>query len=531
MTWLLCAGGSKRVVVHPVKGNKAAPMPTRLSPPLLRIVLFFVLTLTVALPTTALAKPLAQRTVEATLLAYFESDIITEDDSSAWLGLSFYDDDTFEMSVNYIGEDEPVIANGTYEETDDGVTLTILAVDGEEADEGVELPLVWDADDTLVIVGSPDGLMGEEDIILYPVDVALDDDAGDDTDDDAGLDDDLSLGIAGIYVSPIEVDVEGEEVVYLLNLAANGDASLTSDYLNMQPPIFEVGTWTENDDNTVTVEIVGTVNEEYDRVIILTFEIGEYGELFIQNVSLYPIQILSYLEDDSTANALDNDGEDNGEVYLFIAEVLFPGDRTATDVYLFIYEDGTVIMTDETESETLYGEWVFNDDDTLTVSITGDSDEAFAVAVDLVFEFDNDGALVAIEYPVEVFGEDDLIFYPVEADNDEPISEGEFYFYESDVLPIEDTDGIVISLVLSADGAAMVSTDFLDDEDPYLEYGEWMLDDDGIVVITISEGPDGVYDDPYVFTFEEDQDDLSLVLIEESVEIFGEAGLVLHRVE
>jgi hypothetical protein len=71
----------------------------------------------------------------------------------------------------------------------------------------------------------------------------------------------------------------------------------------------------------------------------------------------------------------------------------------------------------------------------------------------------------------------------------------------------------------------------MDDEEPYLEYGEWTRDEAGLIVISVTEGPDGVYDEPYVFTFEEDPDDFSLVLVEESIEVFGQGGLVLSRVE
>jgi hypothetical protein len=137
---------------------------------------------------------------------------------------------------------------------------------------------------------------------------------------------------------------------------------------------------------------------------------------------------------------------------------------------------------------------------------------------------------VATEYPIEIFGEDGLTFYPAD-DDDESVSGEEYYIYESDQLPSENTDGIIVSLVLSEDGLALISTDYMDDEEPYLEYGEWTRDEDGAVIITITEGPDGEYDEPYVFTFEENEDDLSLTLTNESIEVFGDTELVLNRVE
>src|SRR5690606_18471141 len=107
-----------------------------------------------------------------------------------------------------------------------------------------------------------------------------------------------------------------------------------------------------------------------------------------------------------------------------------------------------------------------------------------------------------------------LIFYAADDDEEASATEGEFYFYESDQLPSTETDGIIISLVLSGEGDALISSDFMNDEETYLEYGSWTRDDAGNVIVTITGSQDEEYDEPYVFTFSEDEDDLSLTLIE-----------------
>ena len=515
-------------------------MSTRLSHSLYRLILFFTLALTVALPTTALAAPAKQPTdtADAVLIAYYESDVVAVEDAEVTLSLYFYEDATFEMSADAVDGEESSLAYGDYEETDNGVLLTLLGADEEDFDESIALELTYDADDSLVITGSPDGLFGEEDIILYPMDVeaatAEDDGAEDDgaeDEADTSADDDFAVAIGGAYVSPVQESEDSAGVVYLLNLLDDGQASLNSDYLNLEAPIFEIGTWTDNGDDTVTVEIVGTVDEEYEDAILLEFEVGEYGELLIEGISLYPLGILSYLEDDATDDSGEEIGSSESEASIFVAEVVFPDADEAVYVYMFVYDDGTVIMTDEEQTSSLSGEWTF-EEEVLYVSITSDDESELDEPVEFTFEFDEDGSLLATEYPVEVFGEDDLIFVPVEDDGeDEAVTEGEFYYYESDVLPNSQTDGIVISLVLSADGAAMVSTDWMNDEDPTLEYGEWIRDDEGLVIVTVNEGPDGPYEEPFTFTFEENPDDFSLNLVEESVEAFGDAGLVLNRIE
>lgn len=522
-------------------------MSQRLSHPLLKFILFFVLSLTIAMPTTVLAAPVLQgggtAEDEAVLVAYYESDPVTiEDAEDVVIGLSFYEDNTFDLSIDLGDGEGPSVAYGDYEETDNGVLLTLVGADGEDFDESTELELILDADDTLIIPGDPDGLFGAEDIILNPSEVEPGDDAGDDASDDTGDDagddagDDSVVEVGGVYVSPIQPVEGGNGVVYMLNLLEDGSASLSSDYLNMEPALFEIGTWTDNEDGSVTVDITGTPDEEYDDVITIALTVGDFGTLDLADFSFYSLADLDADMSDDGGDGGEDDlssGEE-GDVYIYYAEVPTAGSDEPTTVYMLLYDDGTVILTDEEETETLYGEWTF-EDEVLTVSITGNGEEEFDEPEALVFEFDEDSNLVATEYPTEVFGEEGLTFYPTEDSGDsgdeEAVTEGEFYIYESDVLENSETDGIVISLILGADGGAMVSTDWMNDEDPVLEYGTWTRDEDGAVVVTVAEGPEGEYDEPFIFTFEEDPDDLSLNLIDESVEAFGDAGLVLKRVE
>lgn len=504
-------------------------MSTRLSHPLLRFVMFFILTLAIGLPATALAAPAAQPGDDAELVAYYETDEISmEDSDSAVAYLELYDDQAFELTIDFVsGDENDSTGYGEYEETDDGVVLTILGADDEDFDESIEVELSYDDDDSLVYTGSADGMMGEEDIVFYEADVETaddTDDTGDDTGEETGDDsgEEGSFEIGGVYISPIQANDDSSSVVYLLNLLPDGTASLNSDYLNLEAPVFEIGTWVDNGDNTVSVTITGTPDETYDDEILIDFTVGDYGELVLDELSLYP---LSWLSEDTSEEGT----TEESDVQIYVAEVQLPDEDAPTNVYMLLYDDGTVLLTDEEQTSTLYGEWTW-EDDVLSVSIIGEDEEDFDEPVALAFEAGDDDSLVATEYPVEVFGEDGLTFYP--ADDDEGSTSGEeFFIYESEQLPSEDTDGIIVSLVLSGDGLALISTDYMNDEEPYLEYGEWTRNEDNIVTVTITEGPDGVYDEPYVFTFEENEDDLSLTLTEESIEVFGDAGLVLNRVE
>ena len=509
-------------------------MSTRVTHPLLRFVLLLAMILAVSMPTAALAAPALQgsgtTTDEAVLLAYYESEEISPTgEGSAVIGLSFYDDDTFEMSVDTLDGEDPTVGYGDYEVTDEGVTITLVGADGEDFEESTEVALLLDADDSLVIVGEPDGLFGEEDIILYPVDIEASEDTSNTP--DAGADSsspsDLSMAIGGVYISPVQPFEGSAGVVYLLNLLDTGDASLNSDYLDMKAPIFEIGTWTDNEDGSVTVEIMGTVDEEYENSILIEFTLGDYGELILDSFSLYPLAILSNL--DTSVPADSGLGSTESDVDIYVAEVNAPGEDAPIYIYMFLYADGSVIMSDAEEITTLYGDWTF-EDEILSVSLTTDGETEFDEPGELVFEFNEENALVATEYPVDVFGEDPLIFYPSNETSQASDTAGDFSSYESDPLPSAETDGIIISLVLSGDGDVLVSTDYMNDEESYIEYGTWTRDD-GNVIVSITGSQDEDYAEPYVFTFAEDEDDLSLTLIDESVEIFGEIGLVHNRIE
>ncbi|MCO5208925.1 MAG: copper resistance protein NlpE [Caldilinea sp.] len=60
--------------------------------------------------------------------------------------------------------------------------------------------------------------------------------------------------------------------VITLTLLDDGSLTMSTDFLNDQPPIEEVGTWEENADGTLTVSLTGTPDGEYDQPDVLTFE-------------------------------------------------------------------------------------------------------------------------------------------------------------------------------------------------------------------------------------------------------------------
>jgi len=347
--------------------------------------------------------------------------------------------------------------------------------------------------------------------------------------------DDISNTVGGAYVSPVQPTENSAGVVYLLNMLPDGSASLNSDYLNLQPPVYEIGTWTDNGDQSVTLEITGTVEQTYDDPIDIDFMITDDGVLTTETTILYPLSLLNAdmteqdgadEESESSSDALDDSGEDT---HIYVAAVTLPDTDTPTNIYMLIYNDGTVELTDEEQTDTLSGEWTL-EEQTLTVTITSNQDGDLDEPVDLTFELNDDDSFVATEYPVDVFGEEAPVFNPIDQAGTSA-SDAQFDVYESDQLPSADSDGMVVSLILSDDNMALLSIDMMNGDEPPLEYGEWTKEDDGTVTVTINEGPDGAYDEPHVFTFTENAYDSSLTLTDESTEVFGDTEVVLNKVD
>lgn len=386
-------------------------------PRLARPLLLLLLALALGLPAVARPLPvLAQGTAPAptatpmpeeeevasdALLAYFESEVLETEISDLLTTLAFYADATFDLGFTFTELEVTVTIAGTYEETDDGFLLTALTVDDEEADEPFEIEVLWDADDSLILVGGTGDMFYEGDIVLYAVDEA-----------DfpvMAMDEEMPITVGGPYVSHLVYGDEGEVVFYVLNLLDDGSASLSSDYLNLEPPVFEVGGWSDDGNGFVTVEITGTVEEEYDEPIVIALAVGDSGELYVGDIVLYPLVWLDSVLDE----------EDEVEILAtYVAELVGDDADDTLLIYLTFAADGSFTLVDEDETNTVYGEWAL-DEERLTLNGLGDDDGDFPETLVLEFEFGDDGELILVDFPEDVFGEEGLTFYPLEEEGEE----------------------------------------------------------------------------------------------------------------
>jgi hypothetical protein len=139
----------------------------------------------------------------------------------------------------------------------------------------------------------------------------------------------------------------------------------------------------------------------------------------------------------------------------YYESAVIPGNDDTPDlvVGLILYEDGSAEVLsdydDDQETITEVGTWVDNGDNTLTLTVTGSSTEAYAAPIDLTFTIAEDGSLVNTEFSPE-----GLILLPAELGND-VISQlpAEARIYQSAVMPAASTPGLQLTLALFDDAS------------------------------------------------------------------------------
>lgn len=207
--------------------------------------------------------------------------------------------------------------------------------------------------------------------------------------------------VPGIYTSDVLPAADSPGLVITLALFDNGAAQSTSDYLNAEAPIVEIGTWTDNADGTITLEITGTQDEEYADAATMTLTVAE-GQLDADGIvfTLLPVAELPS-EGESTA------GE---PVAYYKSDTLPAASSPGRVVELVLLDDGTAAMrTDYLNDEAPIvevGVWE-ETGDTVTVTLSGTPDQEYDAPVTIVFAVEDD-QLVAIEYDAALFGEEGL---------------------------------------------------------------------------------------------------------------------------
>ncbi len=212
--------------------------------------------------------------------------------------------------------------------------------------------------------------------------------------------------IPGIYTSGLLPAADSPGLVITLAIFDNGAAQSTSDYLNTEAPIVEVGTWTDNADGTITLEITGTPAEEYAEPATMTLTVAE-GQLDADGV----VFTLLLVSEPSVSEVPGDEQSAAGEpVAYYKSDTLPAASSPGRVIELVLLDDGSAAMrTDYLNDEAPLvevGVWE-EGADIVTVTLTGSRDQEYDAPVVIVFAVEDD-QLVATEYDAALFGEEGL---------------------------------------------------------------------------------------------------------------------------
>ena len=206
--------------------------------------------------------------------------------------------------------------------------------------------------------------------------------------------------IPGVYTSDVLPAADSPGLVQTLALFENGALQNTYNYLNGEAPVVELGTWSDNGDGTVALEMTGTIDAEYAEPVTTTVTVTE-NQLDVDGTLLNKLPAV-----DVAAAAT--------PIAIYQSDTLPAAASPGREIELVLYEDGTALMStdylnDEAPVEEA-GTWELADD-TLTVTLTGQAGQAYDAPVTIVFTDEGD-QLVAVEYDESRYGTEGLVLYP-----------------------------------------------------------------------------------------------------------------------
>lgn len=165
--------------------------------------------------------------------------------------LSLYANNNAEQTTIYLTKGAISEVGVWAEEIDGSITVTMTGTLEKEYDEPVPVTYLRDGD--LLVDGA---------FVFFKLDEITPE----------MMDALTTPAVTATYKSDMLPAADSPGRVITLTLLDDGSLTMTTDFLNEQPPIEEVGTWEENADGTLTVSLTGTPDGEYDQPDVLTFE-------------------------------------------------------------------------------------------------------------------------------------------------------------------------------------------------------------------------------------------------------------------
>lgn len=439
-------------------------------------------------------------------------------------------DGSVEMVTDLMNGEPPLVETGEWARSSGVLTVTLTAGAEGEYDEPVVYAFQEQDDGSLLLPGEEGGPFGSDGLVLLPTEEPSEVDA------------------SGVYASDVLPAAGAPGMLILAILYGDGDAQVSSYYLNGEPPIVEVGSWAANADATITITATGTLDQDYETPTSATFEVSDAG-LVAGSVTLRRLPAAGTAAEAGGAPA---------PVARYQTEVMPAASSPGLQIALTLYDGNSAEMSSDYMNDEApfvdLGTWAEGADNTLALTLTGNADGPYDPPVEMVFERQDDGSLVAVDYPQEIFGEAGLTLLPLSAEESgdeaagstqggegEPTAEptgepeadsgvriGGGMVFQS-ALPAASGSGREITLSLLEDGSAIMSTDYRNDQPPVTEFGDWVRNADGSLTLTLTEGPSGAYAEPIEITFAVNADG-SLTATDYDTAIFGDAGLELTPV-
>ena len=439
-------------------------------------------------PMAAIAAPAAQDDEVGGL--YFSAAITEDFDGGAGVVLlNLAGDGTVELSFNLMGEPTiPFVSAGEWTDNGDGTVTIIVNQDMSVTADGAE----WvDADESEEILEiGEDGSLSSEEIILYPIDqlgdvelavVAVSEDEGD-------------YSYTEYTSEPMPMAGGPDSILYLY-LYADTYAELYTSAEDGSEEVYEYGEWAAGDDGKITVTITGNDDGEFDEAKVIVFSDDGEGTLTAEewDTDVYGDEGFSVTE--SYVSDTANDEETTTSETEVSDTVTFSSDFFAEGNYvsLTLFDDNTIFMTtlEPEGGETLIeqGEWVKNEDGTLTVTITGTFDEEYETPVEMVFEYDEAGTTItATEYDKETHPDGlELVNYDATSVDSSGSSGIDGAVYLSEMLTGGDDEPVLSLIWLGDDGLVQANTVTFDNKSAVVvEAGEWTDNEDGTASFSLS---------------------------------------------
>lgn len=497
--------------------------------------LALVLTLLLALlPLAALAAPIAQEADEPLV---FMSDVLPSASTQGRiLTLTLQRDGTGTLATDYLNDDEPVIENAEWvtDEVEQSLTVTITGQDEVLYEAPIVLVFAVGPDGTVTLDEWDRAIYGAEGFTLAVVtegaaaatpaataEAAAEEPAAEVTPavtaEPAEEVVEIDETLAGVYVSDELAVASSPERALTLTLEADGTAALSSDFLNGELPVEELGDWQSSAAaGTITLTLTGTDALVYDEANVILFELQADGALVAveYDETLYDSAGLT-LVPQSAAEAAD---EGAGGVY--VSDVLPTADTPGQVVFAILYEDGTV----QANSYFLNGEAPIMEVGTwqeeaatsaVTMIITGS--DAGDYDQPQIFNFVRRNNSLSYQ---------GLTLNRIPAAEIAPAPEPMGYF-QSEELPAASSPGLQYSLVFMDDNSVFLVSDYLNDEAPIVEMGSWEDNDDSTWTVSLTGTADRDYEVADIITFALSADETTLTAVEWDETVYGSEPLLL----